>query len=176
MNDRLAVVAYPVLGAADREWMESIRAEHDPQARMLAAHFTLVFPAEAPREAAFDDVALAAHAVGAFSFVLRSAKAVRDALGTGGHVFLVPEEGAAQIVTLHDRLYRAAFEPFRRSDIPYVPHITVAAKGDWSLCEALADHLNREGRQVSGRVDVIELLEIGAGTLTSVFKAPLAGH
>ena len=43
-----AVVAFPLLDADDRQWIESIRAKHDPEAKRIAAHFTLVFPAVLP--------------------------------------------------------------------------------------------------------------------------------
>ena len=42
---RYAVVAYPKLEEADRLWIETIRARHDPQAALIPAHFTLMFPA-----------------------------------------------------------------------------------------------------------------------------------
>jgi hypothetical protein len=39
----LAVVAYPKLDPKDAEWIEAIRAEHDPLSRdIIAAHITLV--------------------------------------------------------------------------------------------------------------------------------------
>jgi hypothetical protein len=44
---KIAVVAYPKLEDSDRRWIESVRAQHDPQARLIRAHFTIVFPAEA---------------------------------------------------------------------------------------------------------------------------------
>jgi hypothetical protein len=45
-----AVVAFPTFEAADRQWIESIRAKHDPEAKRIAAHFTLIFPAILRRE------------------------------------------------------------------------------------------------------------------------------
>ena len=41
----LAVVAYPRIVASAQQRIEAMRAPHDPQARLIAAHFTLVFPA-----------------------------------------------------------------------------------------------------------------------------------
>ena len=46
-----AVVTFPLLDADDRQWLESIRAKHDPEAKRIAAHFTLVFPAVMPGRA-----------------------------------------------------------------------------------------------------------------------------
>jgi hypothetical protein len=41
---QLAVIAYPNIDPAEREWLETFRARYDPQAARLGLHFTLVFP------------------------------------------------------------------------------------------------------------------------------------
>ena len=46
-----AVVAFPLLDADDRQWIEAVRAKHDPEAKRIPAHFTLVFPAVLPLRA-----------------------------------------------------------------------------------------------------------------------------
>jgi 2'-5' RNA ligase len=175
MKRKLAVVAYPVLDDADRGWLESFRANHDPQGAKLPAHFTLVFPTEVSMDDVINEVATAACSIASFAFVVRSARAVREVSRPGGHVFLVPEEGAAEIIALHDRLYGGAFHSSLRSDKPYLPHITVAAGSEWRRCEALANDLNRDVRVVGGRVEAIELLDVGVGEVTSVAMFPL-GH
>jgi ubiquinone/menaquinone biosynthesis C-methylase UbiE len=88
-------------------------------------------------------------------------------------VFLVPGEGADEIVRLHDRLYRGAFSPSLRADVEYVPHITVAADDDWGRCEALAGRLAHDSRPLAGRVEAIELLRIDDGRVESVRRLPL---
>ena len=121
-----------------------------------------------------NEVASAACSIGSFAFVVRSARAVREVSRPGGHVFLVPEEGAAEIVALHDRLYSGAFHSSLRSDIPYLPHITVAAGSEWHRCEALANDLNRDVRVVGGRVEAIELLDDGVGEIwVRTVRAPV---
>jgi 2'-5' RNA ligase len=170
---RLAVVAYPAFDDADRGWIESFRAVHDPQARMLAAHVTLVFPAKAAIADVIAELTEAAASTREFSVVLRSAMAVPDPLGPGGHVFLVPEEGAKEISDLHERLYSGAFRPSLRIDIPYRPHITVAAGPEWPWCERVAASLNRNSRVVRGRVEAIELLEVGRKRVNPVERFAL---
>lgn len=163
---QVAIVSYPVLGVADRRWVESIRANHDPQAADLAAHFTLVFPADvAPGDLAVE-VAAAAGSAAPIPFVIRCAKAVRDAFGRGGRVFLVPHEGADEITTLHDRLYSGVLRPHLREDIPFVPHITVAAGRDLGWCEAIAAELNRDPRTMAGVLESLELVDIVDGTVS----------
>jgi len=41
---KLAIVAFPSVDEVDRQWIESFRSQHDPQASRLGVHFTLVFP------------------------------------------------------------------------------------------------------------------------------------
>jgi 2'-5' RNA ligase len=175
MHAWMAVVAYPVLSAAADEWVTSIRTANDPQAGLLPAHFTLVFPAEASERAALEEVREAASAVSPFSFVLRSVRAARDAFGPGGHVFLIPDEGADVIVALHDRLYRGALAPSRRPDITFVPHITVGANEDWEQCQALADRLRQDFQPLTGRVEALDLLRLGDGKVKSAHRLPLVG-
>ena len=56
----LAVVAYPALEDRDRDWIEFVRARHDPQALRIPAHFTLVFPTEDSADPVAADVAAVA--------------------------------------------------------------------------------------------------------------------
>jgi 2'-5' RNA ligase len=163
---QLAVVSYPILDEADRRWVESIRASHDPQAARLAAHFTLVFPADVPLGEVAVEVAAVARSTAPIRFIIRRAKPVRDTVGDGGHVFLVPDEGAHAIATLHDQLYRGVLRPHLRKNVPFVPHITVAAALDFSRCEALVQDLNRNARTLGGVLESVELVDV-AGTVVS---------
>ena len=107
---QLAVVSYPRLDEDDRQWIESIRATHDPQAGRIPAHVTLVFPARVSVGDIAAEVANAAGMNAPIPFVIRHATAVRNMFGNGGHVFLVPDEGGAEIVNLHDQLYQCRWE------------------------------------------------------------------
>jgi 2'-5' RNA ligase len=165
----VALVAYPTLEERDRLWIESIRARHDPQALLISAHFTLVFPVELEVEM------VAAHASSrlrdacSIPFVLRRAEAVPDTIGGGCHVFLVPQEGREALTALHDRLYEGVLRPHLREDVPFPPHVTVAGSRDVGECERLAEMLNRQGVDVKGTVSSIELIEVGhAGVKTLI--------
>ena len=132
-----AVVAFPQFEADDRQWIESIRARHDPEAKRIPAHFTLVFPAVLPLRATETHVARVAHSTEPIKFVLRRAAVVPDALGAGGHVFLLPEEGRDALGGLHERLYAgraaAAVETKR---IVYAPYDRGGRNGDRSARHA----------------------------------------
>ena len=80
----------------------------------------------------------------------------------------MPDAGFGEIAALHDALYGGAFCASRRADIPFIPHITIAAKRDFGLCERLARDLTPLDRLIRGRLQKIDLLEIVPGTVTSL--------
>jgi 2'-5' RNA ligase len=175
VTQRLAIIAYPQFTEADRAALQAVRAQHDPQFGMLAPHFTLVFPVEAPPEALVAEAQSATRAINAFPFTLRSVRAVRDAFGVGGHVFLVPDQGATQVSALHARLYGGSLSWAHRADIPYVPHITVAAHADFGRCEALAKQLEGDRKDLTGWVEALTVVAIAGASVTTVAFLPLAG-
>jgi 2'-5' RNA ligase len=163
---RHAIVGYPVLPDADRRWIESVRTQHDPQAGLIAAHFTLVFPAWVALDTIVDHAAAVARRTPPVAFVLREAVAVPDPFGTGGHVFLVPDEGRAAIAALHDRLYEGPLRAFLRDDAPFRPHLTVAAAPDPDRCEEIRREIAPALRATFGTIDGLDVLEIGDGIRT----------
>jgi hypothetical protein len=101
---KLAIVTYPKLSGSDRQWVESVRTRHDPQASRIDVHFTLVFPFDGTR-GCVSEIASVAWSTSAISFIADHIEVVPDAMGHGHHIFLVPGKGSAQISALHDRLY-----------------------------------------------------------------------
>jgi 2'-5' RNA ligase len=83
---------------------------------------------------------------------------------TGGRtdLFLIPEEGAAEITALHDRLYAAALRPHLRPEIAFVPHLTVGGAADPLAAEKLRDEFRLGFESVPGRVTRLELIDVGA--------------
>jgi 2'-5' RNA ligase len=154
----LAIVAYPQLSDEDRHWIEDFRRAHDPQASLIAAHFTLVFPVEVQTDDLVEHARSVLKDFQAFSFVLGRARTVKRVVGQGAHVFLVPDQGASQIIDLHDRLYSGFLEPHLRADIPFVPHITVVAHADVDECERLAAMLNEQSRKIRGEVNRVDVI------------------
>jgi len=165
---RLAIVSFPILEEADREWIESVRARHDPQAARIGVHFTLVFPAVAsPLEVAAEAWAVARSAQ-PIRFRIRCATSVDDVAGGGGHVFLVPDEGGAEIAALHDQLYRGVLRQHLRADIPFTPHMTVAAGPDVERGERLAQHLFLDRPTVHGVLRSIDLVGVEKDRVASI--------
>lgn len=169
---RTVVLAYPLLPAPDAGWIEGIRAEHDPQARTVAAHVTLVFPLD------FHPHAVALHARDvlrgerAFDAVLEDAVVVKE--GDIARVFLLPGDGAGDLRRLHDRLYTGPLAPALRSDVPYVPHITVAASHDQSAMQRLAEAVRERATGMRGRIEALDVAAFDGSAVRTVERISLA--
>lgn len=164
----LAIAAYPVLTPSDHQWVESIRTEHDPQASRLGAHFTLVFPVGVPATDVEGEVAAVARTSPQIPFQISRAEVAEDLLGNGWRVFLVPDEGRETITALHRRLYAGVLRRHLRSDVPFVPHITVGASEGAEACTRLEQELNARRRIVRGRLESIDLLKVQGDRVESL--------
>jgi hypothetical protein len=119
---QLAVVTYPVLSDDDRRWIGGLRARHDPQACRIAAHITLVFPAEMAQADLVAQTRSALQGRDSFSVVLRHAVALPNAIRGGHYVSLPVSDGHAELCALHDMLYGGILAA-HRGDIPFAsPH------------------------------------------------------
>ena len=122
--------------------LERFRAAHDPLARAVAAHVTLVFPFGST----LGDVQVAAH--------VRRATARWPVLPVRleglGHfhadwIHVRMTQGHAAVTALHDRLYRGALAPFLRRDFPYEPHVTIGRAVDLHACTAFLHAARAQG-------------------------------
>jgi 2'-5' RNA ligase len=113
------------------------------------------------------EVSVVARSAKPIPFTIRRAKALGDVVGGGGHVFLVPDEGRGEIATLHDQLYQGVLRPHLRTDIPFTPHMTVAAGSDLEWCEDLAQELSVD-RTVQGILRSIELVNVEKPRVDSI--------
>jgi 2'-5' RNA ligase len=172
---RLAIVAYPELADADRSWIDSVRSQHDPQATRIGAHFTLVFPAAMALDSIVEHVSAVALRTEPIPFVLRGVLSVADAFASGGHVFLVPDEGRAAIAALHDLLYGGPIRAFLRDDLPFVPHVTVAAASDLARCEELRREVAREMPAIQGTLGAVDVVEIADDGIRTAGRFQLLG-
>ena len=168
----LAVICPLDIVARDRAWIEDVRALHDPQYDLVEPHFTLVFPTIGVSLETLirhvDEIAARTPAVG---FRLCRAEAVRDSLATRSLVFLVPDEGEAEIRGLHSALYAGDLASSLRADIPYQPHVTVAAFETQSAADSLARELGEF--HVKGRLRTMALVSLDAGTIRQEALLPL---
>jgi 2'-5' RNA ligase len=167
----VAIVAYPRLTEEDRQSIESFRQRYDPQASRIALHFTLVFPVEAVPEKLAPEIKAVAWSTTPFPFTIRRTAVVPDHFAANqSNIFLVPTEGSTQITTLHDRLYADALRPHLRSDIPFLPHITVGAAQDAHLAENWAEAFHLQSRALVGMVAGIDLIDLTQHRVSTIAR------
>jgi hypothetical protein len=158
----LYVACFPEIEPG-QDWLLAFRARHDPLATRVAAHVTLVFPTAALSEAALvAEARVVATETAAFGAHFRIAMMMPEVAGgrTTSHIFLVPDSGLGEIVRLHDRLYAGPLRPELRLDLPFIPHLTVAAGLDLAAAKGLVDELNARGPDLRCAIDHLAVMRI----------------
>lgn len=117
--------------------IQEIRTKYDPLAQNIAPHISLVFPfaSEMSNEELFQKVTAKLTGIKSFPVTF-------DHLGSddNGYIWLEAHHGKDRLIKLHDLLYSdESLEPFLRSDIPYVPHITLGQVPAVQQAELLAE-------------------------------------
>jgi len=161
----LLIVAPLEAAPADLRRIEALRRRHDPAHGLIPAHVTLVFPVEeigAP--AAASHVAAVAARQAAVALRLSAVLAMRDEMADRSRVFLVPDRGRAEIEQLHDALYDGLFAAVLRTDIPYIPHVTVAVLDHHDEAEVLAREIGQVG--IAARISRLQLADFDGRALT----------
>jgi 2'-5' RNA ligase len=173
---RIAIIAVPRFAPDDLACIDRIRSRYDPQRNVVAPHFTLVFPCKgAPVDAVREHAAHVASQTEPVGFVLRSALAVKDTFTAASHVFLVPDEGSPAVVALHSSLNPGQLAPIARPDIPFTPHVTVAALEDPGQAAAVADELNARGVAIAGTIFAIDVLALDDKAVREISRIELGG-
>lgn len=171
----LYTIAYPSVSASAQAFIEGFRRQHDPQADLVAAHFTLVFGCTAIAEANYQaHVAAIARQTPVLRFHCRYAMLHAGGPDGMAYVFLVPHEGNRALSRLHDRLYTGVLAPHLRVDIPYVPHITIASTRNMAAAKALCDGLNQGGIDIAGELRSLTVGVLQGGRLHTVGEHRLA--
>jgi 2'-5' RNA ligase len=152
--------------------IEAIRRRHDPRHAVIGAHVTLVFPFDAPDAAtAADHLGAVAAEQGAIALRLSAYLAVRDADDRQSHVFLVPDHGRAEVEALHDALYSGPLAGQLRSDIPFIPHITVGVREHHHEAEDLVRELGQAG--IAARLPALELVAFDGAAVSRLQRVEL---
>jgi 2'-5' RNA ligase len=149
---RLLTVCYPELAPRASAFVTEFRRRHDaPRHERIQAHFTLVFGCTALGVDEFTShVAAVAKTSRPIHFSCKYAMLGNDDESEVAYVFLVPDEGNAEISLLHDRLYTGLLRPHLRLDLPYIPHITIGTTTGREEAKQLCDELNRDGVSIQG--------------------------
>lgn len=159
---KLYVAVFPDL-KSNFSWIEEFRTKHDPAAQFIEPHMTLVFPTTALSEAPLiDEISSLVKEFERFRVILRSAIVMPETETSGrhAHVFLVPDEGFSHLVLLHDLLYSGKLKSQLRLDIPFLPHLTVAAGVPPEAAKALTDSLNSKRFVIEFTVEAVSVVNI----------------
>jgi len=153
----LYTLAFPSLSASDTAFVEGFRAEHQAvQSKVVAAHFTMVFGCETvPQSEYVQHVQAVAQATRSITFACRYAMLGADDEDDSAYVFLVPNEGFAELSMLHDRLYTDVLSAHLRLDLPFIPHITIGRLTERRAAKSLCDALNTRGVSIEGSVSAL---------------------
>jgi 2'-5' RNA ligase len=114
-----ALVVFPQANQFDV--VERMRRRYDPQARLIAAHVTIVFPFDDP----IPDADLRAHIVEATSGLAPFTVRFGGVTTADDYIFLTPTTGVDRLMALHNRLYTGPLVRHRSRTLPYQPHVTL---------------------------------------------------
>jgi 2'-5' RNA ligase len=150
-----AVVHYPTV---DNARIHSFRRKYDPQVDLIAPHITLMFPV--PASISEDD--LVCHIGNVlnhwhpFTIHLQGLQRAPD-----NYIYLLVQEGKADIIRLHDEIYTSLLTPHLRLGIPFVPHVTL---GVLDQDPGNQDHVLEEAKQLGidhhGVLDKLHLVKV----------------
>lgn len=119
-----ALVVFPQ--ATQFDVVERMRRRYDPQARLIAAHVTIVFPFDDP----MSDAELRAHVLeattGLSSFTIRFS----GVTPADDYIFLHPATGVDRLLALHKRLYTGPLRRHRSRTHTFQPHVTLGRVAD----------------------------------------------
>lgn len=171
MTTQYAIIAFPEF--EDANAVEALRHAFDPQAALLPAHITFVFPFVATPSDLFLREHIESCLVGISPFDIRLAPPSPEA---DGYLFLRVASGRDRIVDVHARLYSGPLEPRLSTSRSYEPHITLGhLDSPESLETAVATALVKLPNPLSGHIDRVHLFRIEGGRGQVELSFPLVG-
>ncbi len=169
------VIAYPEISDADYERIQHIREQFDlRQFNVVKPHVTFIFPTDKlDKDELIKHVRNKANAFKSFGITLDTVKVVEDHSKTYFHAFLVPSEGAEEIIKLHDAFYTDVLESELRADIPFIPHLGIANDDSEQNINDLAKRLSSEGISIKGEINELTIAEFDGTKVVNVSKVSL---
>ena len=149
-----ALVHYP---AVETQRIDALRRKYDPQVDLIAPHITLMFPLPS----SMGESTLVSH----LEHVLNGCRPfpihIQGLEESADHyLFLVLQEGRAEVIHLHDRIYTGILAPYLRTDLPYVPHVTLGSFGEAELCSQARRDAERDSLNYQCVLDRLHLVMI----------------
>jgi len=91
---------------------------------------------------------------------------------TDFYAYLLPGEGTAFLVSLHEDLHGGAFASHKA--LPFEPHLTIGRSPERAAMAGLVGELNERPLGLRAAVDALHLLEVGDDGIVTVTAAGLA--
>ena len=174
VNVALVVVSYPRIPKADYSWIQSVRAQNDAQFKIIAPHFTLVFPCRLNNQPdLINHIRATIKGIPPIPFLIKKVVAVKDRLSENIHLFLIPESGLDDIVKLHDMLYTGILASELNRDVPFIPHITIANSLDPARIQNLAAEINARQLFIKGTLDSLAVVSFDGKLIDLLGNIPL---
>ena len=151
---KYVVLAYPNLTKNDYQWIQSIRKKHDIQYSAVKPHFTIVFPTEKLKESDFTkQINSRPSKSTSIDFTLTKAVVTENIYPKCYQVHLVASNQISGLIDLYNNFYNGLLSEEKRSDIIYIPHITIASNESSNLMLDLASTINKNGININGSID-----------------------
>jgi len=172
----LLVIAYPILAPKDIHRIEEYRKNHDPLYPVVKPHFTFIFPCERTLSDFIDHVERKLGDAGPISFSLDKASVHDDFRKENSYVFLVPDNGFAEMTALYDCLNVGLSGVREAIPGPFLPHITIARSADRNVMEEIAGRWNSNPGIISGKLEFLEIIRYESQIVTSIKKIRLPSN
>jgi len=119
-----ALVHYPNVDALHINQLNQLRMKYDPHVDLIAPHITLMSPV--PESIGEDNLIhhleLVLEKWQPFPIHLYGLKKSWD-----NYLFLLIQKGNANIIRLHNEIHTNILAEYRKTDMPFVPHVTLGA-------------------------------------------------
>ncbi|KFM98571.1 2'-5' RNA ligase family protein [Bacillus clarus] len=138
--------------------IESIREKHDLLFGFIPPHITIVFPFESTISNDELEAYIMNISRGTRPIEIEFASRISS---EGEYLFLEVERGKEQIEELHDRLYTGPLRQFLRTDIPYIPHVTVGRKDSAELAAEIVKDIPSFSENLKCVIERISVERIG---------------
>lgn len=114
-----AVVFFPSIQSQE---LDDFRGKFDPKSTLIPPHITLVFPVsgEIGQDSLIKHIQESIASIKPFGITLEGTHLASD-----NYLYLLVSKGNEKIVELHDRLYTGVLAPYLRTDLEFIPHLTI---------------------------------------------------
>jgi 2'-5' RNA ligase len=114
-----ALVHYP---AVDLERIDHLRSKYDPQFQLIAPHITIMFPV-ADSIGARGLVSHIESVLSHWESFPICMKGLQESWDE--YLFLLINKGEADVIRLHDEIYKGLLSEYRDEVRPFIPHVTL---------------------------------------------------